>query len=78
MISIVVAMGVMLFVVIACMTISFGRNPRNVGRPPSDSNDLNIGSFLNEVSLFVIEISLTKDDLDNFIIDDPLIKLSFT
>jgi hypothetical protein len=33
---------------------------------------------LNEVSLFVIEISLTKDDLDNFIIDDPLIKLSFT
>lgn len=35
------------------MTIHFGRNPRNGGKPPNDSSDVNIMNFISVVSLFV-------------------------
>jgi hypothetical protein len=37
-----VASGAILFVIIDWMTIHFGRNPRNGGRPPKDNSDLNL------------------------------------
>jgi hypothetical protein len=36
-----VASGAMLFVIIAWITIHFGRNPRNGGSPPRDNSDVN-------------------------------------
>jgi hypothetical protein len=56
-----VARGAMLFVIIAWITIHFGRNPRNGGRPPKDSNDVNIMNFISAVSLFVIMVWLMND-----------------
>ena len=56
MITIIVASGVMLFVVSAWMVIHFGRNARNGGSPPSDSRDVNIMNFVRVISLFVIRI----------------------
>jgi hypothetical protein len=37
-----VASGAILFVIIAWMTIHFGRNPRNGVTPPKDNSDVNI------------------------------------
>jgi hypothetical protein len=34
--------------------VHFGRNPRNGGRPPNDSKDVNIMNFISAASLFVI------------------------
>jgi hypothetical protein len=44
----------MLFKIIAWITIHFGRNPRNGGRPPKDNKDVNIINFISVVSLLVI------------------------
>lgn len=49
-----VASGVMLFAIMAWMTIHFGKNPRNGGNPPRDNRDVNIMNFISLVSLFVI------------------------
>ena len=38
----IVASGPMVFVIMARITVHFGRNPRNVGSPPKDNNDVNI------------------------------------
>lgn len=73
MITIIVASGVMLFVVSAWMVIHFGRNPRNGGNPPSDSSDVNIMNFVRVVSLFVIRIWLMNDVFDNFKMDVTVI-----
>jgi hypothetical protein len=59
----------MLFVIMAWMTIHFGRNPRNVGSPPKDSSDVNIINFIGVVSLFVIMVWLMNDVPDNLIAD---------
>ena len=45
----------MLFVIIAWMTIHFGRNPRNRGSPPRDNSDVNI---MNYVYIFIIDFNL--------------------
>lgn len=65
----IVASGVMLFVIMAWMTIHLGRNPRNGGNPPSDSNDVNIMNFISAVSLFVSMVWLMKDTPDNLMAD---------
>ena len=41
----VVASGVILFVIMAWITIHFGRNPRNEGSPPKDNSDINIMNY---------------------------------
>ena len=41
-----VASGFILFVIMAWITIHFGRKPRNVGSPPRDSSDVNIVYYL--------------------------------
>jgi len=38
----IVASVVVLFVIMAWITIHFGRNPRNGGSPPKDNSDVNI------------------------------------
>ena len=38
----VVASGAMLFVIIAWITIRFGKNPRNGGSPPKDNSDVKL------------------------------------
>ena len=38
----IVATGSTLFVIMAWITVNFGRNPRNGGSPPKDNNDVNI------------------------------------
>ena len=65
----IVASGVMLFVIIAWITIHFGKNPRNGGSPPKDNNDVNIMNFISVASLFVIVVWLINDAPDNLIAD---------
>lgn len=62
-----VASGVKLFVIMAWITIHFGRNPRNGGRPPNDNNDVNIINFISVASLFVIIVWLINETPDNLI-----------
>lgn len=50
----IVASGVMLFAIMAWITIHFGKKPRNGGSPPRDNSDVNIMNFISLVSLFVI------------------------
>jgi hypothetical protein len=57
-ITIIVATGAILFIIIAWIAIHLGRNPRNGGKPPSDSSDVNIMNFVSVASLFVIRIWL--------------------
>jgi hypothetical protein len=59
----------MLFVIIAWMTIHFGRNPRNGGSPPRDSSEVNIINFISVVSLFVIMVWLINDVPDSLMAD---------
>jgi hypothetical protein len=51
------------------MTIHLGRNPRNGGRPPNQSSDVNIMNFINVVSLFVSMVWLIKDVPDSLMAD---------
>jgi len=51
------------------MLIHLGRNPRNGGSPPKDSNDVNIINFISAVSLFVIMVWLIKDVPDILVAD---------
>ena len=62
-----VASRVKLFVIMASITIHFGRKPRNGGSPPRDSNDVNIMNFINVASLFVIMVWLINGTADNLI-----------
>jgi hypothetical protein len=55
--------------IIAWITIHFGRNPRNGGSPPKDNNDENIMNLINVASLFVNMVWLIKDTPDNLIAD---------
>jgi len=43
------ASGVVLFVIMALITIHFGWNPRNGGSPPKDNSDVNIMKFISVV-----------------------------
>lgn len=63
--TISVAMGASLFMIIAWITIHFGRNPRKGGSPPRDSSDVNIINFTRVVSLFVIMVWLMNDAPDS-------------
>jgi len=65
----IVASGAILFMIIAWMTIHFGRNPRNGGNPPRDSSDVNIINFISVVSLFVNIVWLIKDTPDSLMAD---------
>jgi len=47
-----VAGGTMLFVIMAWITIHFGRNPKNGGSPPKDNSYVNIMNFFFDVSLY--------------------------
>jgi len=60
----------MLFVIIAWITIHFGKNPRNGGSPPKDNNDVNIMNFISVAPLFVIMVWLINDAPDNLIADN--------
>ena len=64
-----VASGVMLFVVIAWITIHFGRNPRNGGSPPRDNSDVNFMNFISVVSLSVNMVWLINDVPESLIAD---------
>jgi len=59
----------MLFVIMAWITIHFGRNPRNGGSPPKDNSDVNIMNFISVVSLFVIMVWLITAVPDSLIAD---------
>ena len=59
----------MLFVIIAWITINFGRNPRNGGSPPRDNSEVNIINFISVVSLFVIMVLLINDVPDSLMAD---------
>ena len=59
----------MLFVIIAWITIHFGKNPRNGGSPPKDNSYVNIMNFISVVSLFVIMVWLINDAPDSLIAD---------
>ena len=48
--------GAILFVIIAWITIHFGRKPRNGGSPPKDRSDVNIMNFISVASLLVIKV----------------------
>jgi hypothetical protein len=65
----IVARGAKLFIITAWITIHFGRNPRNGGRPPSDSKDVNIINFISAASLFVIIVWLINDVPDSLMAD---------
>ena len=54
----VVSSGVILFVIMAWITIHFGRKPRNGGSPSRESSDVNIMNFISVASLFVIMVWL--------------------
>ena len=45
----IVASGAILFVIMARITIHFGRNPRNGGSLPKDNSDVNIMNFIGVV-----------------------------
>jgi hypothetical protein len=64
-----VASGAMLFVIMAWITIHFGKNPRNGGSPPRDRSDVNSMNFINVISLFVIIVWLINDTPDSLIAD---------
>jgi len=64
-----VANGAMLFVIMAWITIHFGRNPRNGGSPPKDNSDVNSMNFISVVSLFVIMVWLINEAPDNLMAD---------
>lgn len=68
-ITIMIAMGISLFIVIAWMISHFGKNPKNGGSPPKESSDVNIMNFTSLVSLFVIMVWLMNDTLDSLMID---------
>jgi len=53
-----IARRVKLYVIIAWITIHFGRNPRNEGGSPTDGSDMNIMNFINMLFLFVIQVWL--------------------
>ena len=57
----IVANSAMLFVIMAWITVYFGRNPRNGGRSPKDNSDVSIMNFIGVVCLFVIMVRLMKD-----------------
>ena len=59
----------MLSVIMAWITIRFGRNPRNGGSPPKDNSDVNILNFISVVSLFVVMVWLINDAPDILIAD---------
>jgi hypothetical protein len=54
------------FVNIALMTSHFGGNSKTGGRPPTDSNDMNIMNSINAVSLFAITVRLTDDTVQGY------------
>jgi len=68
-ITTIVAIGGILFVILAWKAIHFGRNPWNGGSPPEDNSDMNIMNFLSAVSLFVIMVWLMSDAQDSLIAD---------
>lgn len=70
--TIMVAMGISLFMVIAWMINHFGRNPRNGGSPPKESSDVNIMNFISLVSLLVIMVWLMNDTLDSLMTDSTV------
>jgi hypothetical protein len=51
------------------MTIHLGRNSRNVGSPPNESNDVNIMNFISVVYLFVNMVWLIKDTPNSLMAD---------
>ena len=55
--------------IMAWITIHFGRNPRKGGRPPKDSSDVYIMNLTVVVSLFVIMVWLMNDTPDSLIAD---------
>jgi hypothetical protein len=59
----------MLFVIVAWITIHFGRNPRNGGSPLKDNSDVNITRFVRVGSLFVIMVWLINDATDSLTAD---------
>jgi hypothetical protein len=59
----------MLFVIMAWITIHFGRNPRNGGSPPKDRSDVNSMNFISVISLFVIIVWLINEAPDSLIAD---------
>jgi len=59
----------MLFVIMAWITIHFGRNPRNGGSPPKDRSDVNSINFISVISLFVIIVWLINETPDNLMAD---------
>jgi hypothetical protein len=59
-ITMIVAVGVILFIIISWITIHLGRIPRNGGSPPNDSSDVNIMNFVSAASLFVKEGLVNK------------------
>lgn len=71
-ITIIVAIGVILFIIISWITIHLGRNPRNGGNPPSDSSDVNIMNFVSIASLFVKRVWLINDTLDSLMADSTV------
>ena len=58
-----------MFVIIAWITIHFGRKPRNGGRPSKDRSDVNIMNFISVASLLVIIVWLIKDTPDSLMAD---------
>jgi uncharacterized membrane protein YphA (DoxX/SURF4 family) len=65
----IVSSGALLFLIMAWITIHFGRNPKNGGSPPKDNTDVNIMNFITMVSLFVIMVWLINDAPDSLIAD---------
>jgi hypothetical protein len=61
----IVASGARLCVIMARITIHFGRNPRNGGSPPKDNSDVSIINFTSVVSLVVIMVWLINDAPDS-------------
>ena len=55
--------------IIAWITIHFGRNSRKGGRPPKDSSDVYIMNLTVVVSLFVIMVWLMNDTPDSLMAD---------
>lgn len=78
-ITISVAMGAILFIIIAWIMIHFGRNPRKGGSPPKDSRDVNIINFIRAISLFVIMVWLMKDTPDSLMADTTVsVRIEYT